>query len=148
VIYFLQSIDGSPIKIGCSRDVDNRRTQLETYYGCPLAILGTRPGGKTEERAIHEQFSHLRLGRTEQFKPAADLMEFIGRPLLVGANPAAVEALSQPKTIRIRATGEWVAWLERAAKHCRTDVAKFLDKAAAEYAKANSFDEPPPERIP
>ena len=52
-----------------------------------------------------------------------------------------------PKTIGIRSGPEWAAWLERAVKHCRTDTAKFLDAAAAEYAKANGFEEPPPERI-
>jgi hypothetical protein len=33
-------------------------------------------------------------------------------------------------------------------RHCRTDIAKFLDAAAAEYAKSRGFTEPPPERIP
>jgi hypothetical protein len=50
----------------------------------------------------------LRLGRTEQFRPGADLLEFIGRPLLVGVNPDAVEASPRmtppylpPGTVRI-----------------------------------------------
>jgi hypothetical protein len=54
----------------------------------------------------------------------------------------------KPKTIGVRATGEWADWIERAARHCRTDVAKLIDAAVAEYVKVRGFDEPPPERIP
>jgi hypothetical protein len=67
----------------------------------------------------------------------------MGRPKkLAGKKPAG------PKTIGIRTTPEWADWLDRAVRHCRTDTAKFLDAAAAEYAKARGFTEPPPERIP
>lgn len=93
MIYFLQPVDGGPVKIGQSIDVDARRVQLESHYGTPLALLATMPGGRNEEREIHERFAHLRFKRTEQFRPAADLMAFIGRPLLVDANPDAVEAM-------------------------------------------------------
>lgn len=54
----------------------------------------------------------------------------------------------KPKTVAIRATGEWAAWLERYAKHCRMDVAKTIDHSLAKAAKADGFNEPPPERIP
>ncbi len=93
MIYFMQAIEGGPVKIGHSKDVDARRAQLEAHYRKPLALLGTRKGGRLEEREIHQRFAHLRFGKTEQFRPAADLMEFIGRPLLVGANPETVEAM-------------------------------------------------------
>jgi hypothetical protein len=53
-----------------------------------------------------------------------------------------------PRTIGIRTTGEWADWIERAARFCRTDIAKLIDAAVAEYVKARGFDEPPPERIP
>jgi hypothetical protein len=61
--------------------------------------------------------------------------------------PKEVKSLG-PKTIGVRATGEWAAWLERAARFCRTDVAKLIDAAVADYVKGRGFDEPPPERIP
>ena len=54
----------------------------------------------------------------------------------------------KPKTVGVRATGEWAAWLERGARYCRTDVAKLLDAAAVEYLKARGFNEAPPERVP
>jgi hypothetical protein len=61
--------------------------------------------------------------------------------------PKGAKSLS-PKTIGVRATGEWADWIERAARHCRTDIAKLIDAAVAEYVKVRGFDEPPPERIP
>ncbi len=91
MVYFMQATEGGPVKIGHSADVDRRRTTLEGFYGKELAVLATLPGGRKEERQIHSRFAHLRIGRTEQFRPAIDLMEFIGRPLLVGANPEATE---------------------------------------------------------
>lgn len=53
-----------------------------------------------------------------------------------------------PRTIGVRATGEWAAWIEKGARFCRTDVAKLVDAAVADYLKAKGFGEPPPERIP
>jgi hypothetical protein len=148
LIYFAQGVDGGPVKIGTAVDVDRRLAQLEAHYGQPLVLLATMPGGREEEQAIHERFSEIRLGRTEQFKPTFELMTFIGRPLFVGANPDAVVALPQPKTIMIRATGEWAAWLDELVEFSRTDVAKFIDEAVIKLAKEKGFTKPPPKRIP
>jgi hypothetical protein len=90
VIYFAQLGTGS-IKIGTTEDLDGRMDTLESHYGEPVTLLGTMPGGRKEEREIHERFTHLRFGRTEQFRPSAELLEFIGKPLLVSPNPDAVE---------------------------------------------------------
>jgi hypothetical protein len=106
LIYFIQGTDGGPVKIGYSANVDDRLRQLEVHYGQPLALLATMPGGPDVEAEIHERFRHLRLKgksnlgrRIEQFRPAADLMAFIGRPLLVGVNPDAVEILKKRTTL-------------------------------------------------
>jgi hypothetical protein len=107
------------------------------------------PGGRDEETAIHDRFSHLRLGRTEQFRPASDLMEFIGRPLLVDLNPDAVEVMSgksKPMALQMRGAVEWKAWLEKLAEFDRTSVADVADRAIARYAKEIGFPDPPPKR--
>lgn len=96
MIYFLTPVDGGPIKIGFTDDFATRRKQLETFYGTPMVVLARMEGDRAKEREIHERFAHLRFGRTEQFRPGPDLMEFIGRPSLVGANPDAVEAMPAP----------------------------------------------------
>ena len=122
MIYFLQPTDGGPIKIGFSADVDTRHKALEAHYRRPLALLATLPGGRTEEAEIHRRFDHLRLdnggsrgARIEQFRPAADLLAFIGRPLLVDANPDAVEAMPGNERIiiiNLKGTEAQSAWLE------------------------------------
>jgi hypothetical protein len=91
LIYFAQTPTGS-IKIGCTENLDVRLDQLRAHYGAELALLATMPGDRSTEAEIHGRFAHLRFGRSEQFKPARELMEFIGKPLLVGADPEMVEA--------------------------------------------------------
>jgi hypothetical protein len=65
----------------------------------------------------------------------------------VGRKKPAEEPL-KPKTVAVRATGEWAAWVEEGAEYCRTDVAKVIDAAVVEYLKARGFPKPPPRRIP
>jgi hypothetical protein len=150
LIYFLQAIDGGPIKVGQSVNVPSRVRQLESKYGRPLVILGTLPGGRDEERKIHEMFAHLRFGRTEQFRPESDLLAFIGRPLFASAVPV-VEPMKDSGDYKgialvVRGSPEWKVWLERAAEHSRQTVSAFIDHAMAAFAKAQGFPEKPPRR--
>jgi hypothetical protein len=139
VIYFMQPTDGGPVKIGCSVDVERRHDQLEWHYGKPLALLATLPGDRETEREIHGRFAHLRIGRTEQFRPAADLMEFIGRPLLVDPNPEAVEGIEPagppPIDIRIRVDAKLQKQLQAAAEKEFTTVAAFVRGAIVRELK-------------
>lgn len=66
----------------------------------------------------------------------------------VGRPKKQAERKAGPRTVGVRASAEWADWLERAAKHCRTDIAKLIDASVAEYVKARGFTEPPPERVP
>jgi T5orf172 domain len=145
LIYFAQTPTGS-IKIGTSENVDSRLLSLEQHYGQPLALIGTMPGDRQTEQEIHARFSHLRLGRTEQFRPAADLMEFIGKPLLVGPNPDAFECVPSLIAVTLRGSQEWKTWIEAGAKFCRTDVAKLIDSAVVDYLRARGFTQEAPER--
>lgn len=92
MIYFAQLPTGS-IKIGYSEDVEARLNQLEKHYRQPLSLLHTMEGDLDTEREIHQRFTHLRFGNSEQFRPGDDLMTFIGKPLLVSVNVALVEAV-------------------------------------------------------
>jgi hypothetical protein len=130
LIYFFQPIAGGPVKIGSSKDITRRHEQLEAYYGCPLTILGTMPGERDKEREIHERFAHLRLGRTEQFRPTNELMKFIGRPLLVSANPDIMEAIppirpSNLKHIRVQLSEKHQAKLRIAAAQSGMSMAAY-----------------------
>jgi hypothetical protein len=51
------------------------------------------------------------------------------------------------RTIGIKASSEWAAWLERFAKHQRTTVASLVDRSLASQAEVVGFNEAPPERI-
>jgi hypothetical protein len=148
VIYFAQANKGGPVKIGCTSNMELRRRTLEAHYGRKLELLATMEGGFPREMEIHKMFAHIRLGRTELFRPERELFEFIGRPELASADPGAVDVMPGNKILAIRSTGEWAQWLERGARHCRTDIAKLVDAAVAEYLAEKGFKEPPPERIP
>lgn len=149
MIYFLQPVEGGPIKIGCSENIDARREQLEARYGQPLALLATMKGDVGEEFAIHRRFKHLRLGRTEQFRPAPELMEFINRPLLVDPNPSAVAAmeLHHRKTIVcFKAHQGFEDWFKGLIGRQRLPASCLIEHALIFYAKSVGYDEPPPRR--
>lgn len=119
MIYFVQPVDGGPIKIGTTINLESRIRSLERHYGRKLAVLATMDGSYDEEKAIHDRFSHLRFGRTELFRPAFDLLEFIGRPLLACANPDTVEAIKPASAL-----------------DGRDDVTTRIDRVLASRAKA------------
>lgn len=149
MIYFVQGLDGGAVKIGFTDDMATRLPQLEYKYKQPLAVLATMPGNREREQEIHARFSHLRFGKTEQFRPAADLMAFIGRPLLVGANPDAVEAMddhSKPMIVQVRGSHEFKAWAEELARFDGLSLTSLFDRSIRLYAKAVGFNEPPPKR--
>jgi hypothetical protein len=52
----------------------------------------------------------------------------------------------KPLALTIRGSAEWRDWVERGAKHCRTDIAKLVDTALVKYLRSQDFDEPAPER--
>jgi T5orf172 domain len=128
VIYFLQSPDGGPVKIGFTDNLPARHRALERHYGCPLAILATMDGDRAVETQIHERFAASRFGRTEQFRPTAELMEFIGRPLLVSPDPAAVEVMAKAlETVKV--DEEVIRKARIAASYKGVTLAEYLSEA-------------------
>jgi Meiotically up-regulated gene 113 len=99
LIYFAQLPSGA-VKIGYSANVDARLIALKSYYHQPLVLLGTIEGDREDEQALHKRFAHIRLHGTEQFRPTPELMEFIGKPLLVSANPESVEVTPPSKPMK------------------------------------------------
>lgn len=78
-IYFVQPIEGGPIKIGCTSNINRRLAQLKSHYGRPVRLLGYLHGTERTEREMHRRFAHLRIGRTEQFQASKELLDFIGK---------------------------------------------------------------------
>jgi hypothetical protein len=145
VIYFLQDPDGGAVKIGYTDNFPARLKQLEARYGRPMVVLGTCEGGPEEERAIHERFAHLRFGRTEQFRPAADLMALIGRPLLASPNPDAVEAMADGRVfvIHLKGSPAYKEWLDGISDETLIPVASIVRDALAKWAKRRGYSDPP-----
>lgn len=53
-----------------------------------------------------------------------------------------------PKTIGFRVSGEYGEWLEGLARRYRTTLAGLIDRAVAEWAENEGYEEKPPERMP
>lgn len=142
MIYAMQPIDGGPVKLGFTMNLQARHKQLEAHYGRRLAILATMDGDEIDERRIHKRFAHIRLpGRRrrgqypEQFIPTAELMAFLGRPLLVGANHDAVEAMdpvsfdpNRPDDVSVFLDRRIVGKAKLIAKHEGVSVAALLSE--------------------
>lgn len=108
IVYFARIGEDRPIKIGISDDVDRRPIQLERHCRQPLALSYVMDGVPDGERGIHERFAPLRLGMTEQFRPGADLMEFVGKPLPVRPDPIAVEVLKPGSPDLTTSRSRWI----------------------------------------
>jgi hypothetical protein len=108
MIYFARLATGS-IKIGTAVDPQKRIKGLASVYDTSVILLGTMPGGPEEERAIHQRFDHLRLGKKEQFRPGPDLLEFIGQSSEGWPDPRKVWAQPCWDEIGLREIGEQVA---------------------------------------
>ena len=68
----------------------------------------------------------------------------MGRPKKAALRPEE----PAPKTIGFRVSWPYGLWLEKLAKHHRTTVSGVMDRALAEWAASQGFEEPAPERMP
>lgn len=136
MIYFVQAVDGGMVKIGTARDVARRIAQLEAHYGEPLVVLNTMEGGKKEERALHRLFAHLRHKRTEQFHPAPELMDFIGKPLF---RPKKTKPAMQPthRVLVLRVDENLHQNLRIACAYKRTRMNRYVTETLAPVVEAD-----------
>ena len=75
-VYFVQAVDGGPIKIGISFDPTSRLRSIQTGSHSKLIVIGTIPGGRRKERELHERFREFRLNG-EWFRAESALLDFI-----------------------------------------------------------------------
>lgn len=75
-VYFAQSVAGGPVKIGHSNDPEARVASLQTAHADTLRIIGTIPGGRAVETALHASFADDRIGG-EWFRPSPSLVAFM-----------------------------------------------------------------------
>ncbi len=73
-VYFVAA--GERVKIGWSRNVVARISQLQTANPEPISLLGVMPGGLALERQLHRQFHDARLAG-EWFEKTPELVAYI-----------------------------------------------------------------------
>jgi hypothetical protein len=84
VVYFIQSVDGGPIKIGIAMSPLERLGQIQNMSPVKLRILKTSRGGQRLEKELHRQFAADRL-HGEWFAPTKQLLDYISE--LENVNP-------------------------------------------------------------
>ena len=75
-IYFIQSGENGPIKIGFSMDVEDRINRLATSRADDLILLASMSGDMQKERALHKRFADCHI-RREWFNPDPTLIDYI-----------------------------------------------------------------------
>lgn len=76
MIYFVQSGEGGPIKIGHARNVEKRMGLLQTGNPVKLNVMATIDGSVEKEQELHTKFHKDRIF-LEWFSPSKELLSFI-----------------------------------------------------------------------
>lgn len=75
-VYFIQAIDGGPIKIGRAANVGRRLRMLQIGNPAILQVLAFAPGGSSEETAVHRALAKHR-HRNEWFSASDAVIEMV-----------------------------------------------------------------------
>jgi Meiotically up-regulated gene 113 len=73
-VYFIQSVDGGPIKIGYSGNVSERLASLQIARADVLKVLATN--NEVDEAEVQARFKHLHI-RGEWYRPREELLRYI-----------------------------------------------------------------------
>ena len=76
LVYFIEAVGVSRVKIGYSDNPDKRLKQLLTGSPLTLELRATMPGSLTTEKELHQRFSHLRI-ENEWFTFADEIKDYI-----------------------------------------------------------------------
>lgn len=76
VVYYVRRVSDGMIKIGTTGALAQRMSTLRGQHG-PLQVLLVLGGDREEEAEAHRLFDAHRIGRTEWFRPARTLLEWI-----------------------------------------------------------------------
>ena len=94
-VYFLQSLAGGPIKIGCSAtDPEQRLRGLQIGSATPFVCIGLTWGEEDLERKLHRRFDKERI-RGEWFRPTPELLKYIES---LGEGTKAASAVPAPSS--------------------------------------------------
>ncbi len=76
-VYFILDTVAKAIKIGFSRNVEQRFNAFQVGNLNPLRLLAVQEGGRAKELELHRRFSAHKL-RSEWFKDCKEIREYIG----------------------------------------------------------------------
>lgn len=82
MVYFIQAGDNGPIKIGSSRNPQERLGMLQVGNHAELKMIATVPGSVPLEREVQEDLKAFRRGR-EWFDPTPEVLDYIEKIQLV-----------------------------------------------------------------
>lgn len=75
-VYFVQSVEGGPIKIGHACNLDSRLSALQSGNPTDLRVLAAFVADEDTEDALHDLLRSVCV-RGEWFHPVSDLVELI-----------------------------------------------------------------------
>lgn len=115
MIYFIQPIDGGPIKIGRTNYIQRRFSELQNAASQELKILGVTEGHAKEEYDLHLLFSSAKL-HGEWFEPIPELVEYISaktEPYYPRKSPSSSPFLSASEVadefgVSLRTVNRWI----------------------------------------
>lgn len=116
VIYFVQGVDGGPVKIGVSQNAAHRLKDLQAHSPVKLRLLGVAPGTIFEERKVHERLAAHRL-HGEWFADCAEV-----HAELEALSHAAVKQPEDEETFVGLTPAETVTFIRLARKWLTTQV--------------------------
>lgn len=86
VVYFIQSVNGGPIKIGHASNLLARLKHIQVSNPEQLCIVAVCAGGRALERELHAKFSDSHI-RGEWFHPTPDILAEIDAHRLTTPDP-------------------------------------------------------------
>ena len=75
-VYFVRESGTGAIKIGMSKQLSKRLSELSRILPYAVDLLATIDGGRETEWALHNRFDHARIQR-EWFRPVPELLAYI-----------------------------------------------------------------------
>lgn len=99
LVYFIQSGDDGPIKIGYTTSINTRLPTLQTAHPWVLHVIGTVPGSVLDEARAHNALAEYRM-IGEWFRPEAEVRTRIREWIAAGRVPASIFAQQGKTTLR------------------------------------------------
>ena len=115
-VYFIRAGETGPVKIGWTKDVEDRRKILQTSQPELLQVIRVVDGTRSLERWLHDRFAALRLVG-EWFRFDADM-------LAITLSDLEVPPAKRPRRRPLVSWAAEMCWSGNLCQECRTDPAE------------------------